>query len=61
MKQTSRLGNLTLVEKETYVCSSTEFNQVTTCEDGCQLEVVDESTHKVVGYYLAYNGYWNER
>ena len=61
MKKTSEQASLSMIEKESYVCSTTEFKQETTVDDGCQLEVVDESTHKVVGYYLAYHGYWNER
>lgn len=44
-----------------YVCSLTEFEQTTNAPDGSNLEVVDESIHKVVGYYMAFNGYWNER
>lgn len=35
----------------------------TTCPDGDELQVVDESTtpHKVVKYCVAFNGYWCER
>lgn len=49
------------IHAPSYVCSTAEFEQTTTAPDGSNLEVVDENTHKVVGYYLAYNGYWNER
>ena len=43
------------------ICSTEEFQVETTQDDGSMLEVVDESTHEVVGYYIAYHGYWNKR
>lgn len=60
MKQVSELNNITIADKPTYMCSSTEFAQATDAADGSTLMVVDETTHKVTGYYQAYNGYWNE-
>lgn len=43
-----------------YICSTSEFVQTTDAENGSNLIVVNESTHKVENYYIAYNGYWNE-
>jgi len=61
MKKTTEVSNFSNLDKASYVCSTTEFTQTTDAEDGSMLEVVDESTHTVVKYCLAYNGYWNER
>lgn len=44
-----------------YICSTTEFEIDTDKADGSELQVVDESQHKVVSYQVAYNGKWNER
>lgn len=44
-----------------YVCSTDEFQVATDKADGSELQVVDESTHTVVNYYIAYKGYWNKR
>lgn len=41
------------------ICSTTDFTQTTTQPDGATLMVVDESSHTVTGYYVAYNGFWN--
>lgn len=43
-----------------YICSTTDFNTETTKVDGSTLVVVDETSHKVVGTYIAFNGNWNE-
>lgn len=60
MKTINKVGNMSMIEKPSYVCSTDEFKQETTVEDGCQLLVIDESTHKAVGKYIAYHGFWNE-
>lgn len=44
-----------------YICSVDEFTVETTAPDGSELQVVDESTHTVVSYHIAYKGYWNKR
>lgn len=49
------------VHAPVYLCSTTEFTITTNKEDGSELQVIDETTHKVVKYCIAYNGYWNER
>lgn len=49
------------IKNEAYFCSLDEFKQETDKENGSLLNVVDESTHKVVGCYVAYNGFWNKR
>lgn len=49
------------LHKPTYICSKTDFTAQTDKEDGCELQVIDESSHTVTGYYIAFNGYWNER
>lgn len=49
------------IHAPSYVCSQTDFVQTTDVADGAELQVVDESAHKVVGYYMAFNGYWNAR
>lgn len=64
MVKTTKWGNISVIEKDSYICSTTEFTPETDVEDGCQLEVVDETAtpmRKVVGYYVAYHGYWCER
>lgn len=61
MKNTTKVGNMAMIEQLSYVCSLDEYTPETDKPDGCQLEVVDETTHKVVKYCLAYHGYWNER
>ncbi len=60
MTQVSELNNITIAEKPTYMCSATEYEQETEAADGSTLMVVDETSHKVTGYYMAFNGYWNE-
>lgn len=42
-----------------YICSTAEFEQETKAPDGASLVVVNESTHAVDNYYIAYKGYWN--
>lgn len=44
-----------------YICSTADFVAETDMPDGTELQVVNESTHKVEKYCVAYNGYWNER
>lgn len=44
-----------------YICSTAEFVVETDKPDGAELQVIDESSHTVSGYYVAYNGYWNAR
>lgn len=44
-----------------YICNTAEFQVETDKADGSELQVVDESTHKVVSYHIAYNGHWNKR
>lgn len=46
------------VGKPPYMCKSTEFSAKTEKEDGSSLIVVDDGSHKVAGYYIAFNGYW---
>ncbi|MCR5256090.1 MAG: hypothetical protein K6D96_09230 [Acetatifactor sp.] len=60
MKQIASQGVKPMKEAPTYMCSTTEFEQGTDFEDGTKLMVVNESSHTVVGYYMAFNGYWNE-
>lgn len=56
-------NNLGEIKKNSpsYICGDSEFTLTTDAKDGSNLEVVNEVTHKVIGYYVAYNGYWNER
>lgn len=60
MKETSVLSNHMRIDKAGYICGATDFVQETDKEDGATLMVVDEASHTVIGYYMAYNGYWNE-
>ena len=53
-------SNVNNLDGTGYICSSTEFAQATTVPDGSTLTVVDESSHTVTGYYIAFNGYWNQ-
>ena len=41
-----------------YICSTTDFVQATDAPDGSSLVVVDETSHAVSSYYIAFNGYW---
>lgn len=43
-----------------YICSETEFTRETNKPDGATLAVVDESSDKITGYYLAFNGRWRD-
>lgn len=64
MKNTTKVGNMAMIEQLSYICDKKEFTSETDKPDGCQLEVVDDlpdGGKKVVGYYVAYNGYWYER
>jgi len=56
-----RISSYGLVEQSGYICSVSEFELETTADDGAELQVVDETSHKVVSYHIAYNGYWNKR
>lgn len=51
-------GNIN-INAPSYICNSTEFVQNTVAIDGSTLTVIDESTHTVSGYYIAFNGKWN--
>lgn len=42
-----------------YICSKDEFIQDTGAEDGSTLVVIDEDTHTVDSYCIAFNGKWN--
>lgn len=55
------MENMTKIKNELHICSLDEFTPETDKEDGSLLNVVDESTHKVVGSYVAYHGFWNKR
>lgn len=61
MKRISTFGKGGQAEINSYICSTTEFEQETDCVDGSELQVVDETTHKVVSYHIAYHGHWNKR
>lgn len=48
------------INAPSYLCSSTEFEATTDATDGSVLMVVNESSHAVEKYCIAFNGYWNE-
>lgn len=60
MNGITEISNYNRIDKDTMVCSKTEFTQTTDKPDGTILMVIDEGTHTVDGYYIAYKGYWNE-
>lgn len=59
VKIEQNLGNVAS-NKPSYMCSLAEFTTATTEEDGTILLVVDEASHAVTKYCIAYNGNWNE-
>lgn len=60
MKEISVLSNHNRIDKAGYICGETEFVQETDAEDGAQLVVIDEASHKISRTAIAYNGYWND-
>lgn len=48
-----------MIEKQTYICSTTEFTPETDKEDGCKLLAVDEEKHEIANKYVAYHGHWH--
>ncbi len=48
------------INAPSYLCSTAEFEATTEVPDGSVLMVIDESSHTVNKYCIAYNGYWNE-
>lgn len=52
-------GNVNF-NQPSYICAKTEFTQTTDAEDGSVLIVVDETTHTVDKYCIAFNKNWNE-